>query len=277
MVEPARVIRRAPSDARASWTLLPNVTLEDGSLSWDALGLLTYLLSKPDHWTISTAHLAKQRSAGRDKIRRLLGELEDAGYLTKEVKRDGGQFSGLEMVLHDVPTGAWSTGDGYAGPGDSATSKNSLVVRTDESGVPNGTPNVVEASLEVRQLCAMLAAAVARYMGVGEPAVTKRWTEDMRLLLERGPGGRAKPEPIPAERVERAITVIFEGLAEPEGATGFCWAAQVRSPGALRRHWDAILEAAKRKMRARVTNDPLGAISAGIDPGQVRAQLAGGD
>jgi hypothetical protein len=68
----------------------------------------------------------------------------------------------------------------------------------------------------------------------------------MRLLVERGPLGLERAMPIEPERIEKAIRVVFGPLAQVDG-NGFCWAAQVRSPGALREHWVQLMDAARRQ------------------------------
>jgi hypothetical protein len=96
-------------------------------------------------------------------------------------------------------------------------------------------------------LCDELADAVGQFRNGthgGRPAVTKRWREDMRLLLERGPKGEAEACPLSADKVRGCIAYVFTELAEPEGSSTFCWAAQVQSPAALRRHWWRIRAAA---------------------------------
>jgi hypothetical protein len=101
---------------------------------------------------------------------------------------------------------------------------------------------------EVESLCNLLADAIDEYRGGvnTKPAVTQIWRRDMRLLLDRGPLGRAKPERIPHGRVEAAILYVFTHLAEPN-AQNFCWAANVQSPVGLRKHWDKLLDAGKRR------------------------------
>lgn len=63
-------------------------TIEDESLSWAALGLLSYLLSKPDGWTLRVEELCECGNLGRDGIYSLLNELREAGYMTYEQERD---------------------------------------------------------------------------------------------------------------------------------------------------------------------------------------------
>jgi hypothetical protein len=67
----------------------------------------------------------------------------------------------------------------------------------------------------------------------------------MRLLLDRGPKDQAFPTELSPRKVESTIHFIFDRLADP-AASGFCWADQIRSPGALRRHWHAMATAAQR-------------------------------
>ena len=62
------MIIRTPKKAR--FTVLGNALIEDPHLSWAALGMLVYLLSKPDNWRILPAHLIKERQLGRDGVYR---------------------------------------------------------------------------------------------------------------------------------------------------------------------------------------------------------------
>lgn len=98
----------------------------------------------------------------------------------------------------------------------------------------------------IDRLCALLADAVEAHGGAGRPKVTAAWRRDMRLLLQRGELGISDAKGRPPEIIERAIGFTFSQLGDP-GADGFCWADQVRSPGALRRHWPRLAEA-KRKL-----------------------------
>jgi hypothetical protein len=103
-------------------------------------------------------------------------------------------------------------------------------------------------SEEVQQLCSQLADAVERYRDGaqgGRPKVTKAWERDMRLLLERGPLGAEQARAVPAHRVEACIAVVFRELADPQPGSGFCWAKNVQSPSALRRHWWQLYAAAR--------------------------------
>jgi len=104
-------------------------------------------------------------------------------------------------------------------------------------------------TLSVERLCLYLAERVGQFRGsvAKAPPITARWRTDMRLLLERGPLHQSKPTPMREEHVASTIAVIFGRLAEPEGRRGFSWAAQIRSPHALRDHWHQMAVAWRQK------------------------------
>jgi hypothetical protein len=81
-----------------------NVPFNDIELSWEARGLMGYLLSKSDNWQIMFNDLVKKGPAGAHKIRRILRELQDKGYLKRERKQgEGGKFY-WESVVYETPT-----------------------------------------------------------------------------------------------------------------------------------------------------------------------------
>ncbi|WP_353003229.1 helix-turn-helix domain-containing protein [Mesorhizobium sp. M0976] len=94
-------IRRGVRNAR--YTTVPNHVFEDVRLSMEARWLLGYLLSKPDNWTVIVGDIAKKGGCGRDKARRIVNELVDAGYAEKDQPRDEGRFGKLSLVIFDEP------------------------------------------------------------------------------------------------------------------------------------------------------------------------------
>lgn len=99
------------------------------------------------------------------------------------------------------------------------------------------------------RLCRILADAVEAHRGT-RPKVSARWIKDLGLLLRRGPLGLDQPSATAPEAVEAMIAAVFGQLAEPD-RKGFCWADQVRSPHALREHWDQLALALRRRSPAR--------------------------
>ena len=81
-----------------------NKPFNDKKLSWEARGVMGYLLSKPDEWQVRFSDLTNQGDAKRFKMRRILKELEDCKYLTRQrIKKDDGTFDWLSTV-HETPT-----------------------------------------------------------------------------------------------------------------------------------------------------------------------------
>lgn len=78
-------------------------TLQDTSLTFEARGLLCFMLSLPEDWIFHKSWLQKQApNCGRDKLIRLLKELEEQGYMTKERRKDEqGKFEGWTWEIFD--------------------------------------------------------------------------------------------------------------------------------------------------------------------------------
>jgi hypothetical protein len=88
---------------RTNFTILPNGILNDQRLSWRARGLLAYLLSKPDNWRTTIAHLTKQGTEGRDAVTRAMTELEHTGYLVRRRWQDKHGHWHHDILVHDEP------------------------------------------------------------------------------------------------------------------------------------------------------------------------------
>ena len=82
----------------SNYTILSNKLINDPALNWDALGLLTYLISKPEHWQVNIKDLSK-RGYARAKIYRLLKQIRDAGYASYTRRKDGR----TDWVIYDMP------------------------------------------------------------------------------------------------------------------------------------------------------------------------------
>ena len=76
-----------------------NKPFNDKQLSWEARGVMGYLLSKPDEWQVRFYDLVQQGPAGEHKIRRILKELEELGYMERErIKLSDGKFDWITTV-----------------------------------------------------------------------------------------------------------------------------------------------------------------------------------
>lgn len=77
---------------------------QDRTLSWEARGLLTYLLSKPQDWVLQPKDL--EQKCGRDKVYSILKELIDAHYIHRtDPLRDEKtqQVTGVIYTIYEVP------------------------------------------------------------------------------------------------------------------------------------------------------------------------------
>ena len=78
--------------------------MRDTNLSIEARGFLALLMTYSDEWEFITGHLLKVAQVGRDKFQRIMGELETAGYVRREIRRgDGGRLAGSRWVISDHP------------------------------------------------------------------------------------------------------------------------------------------------------------------------------
>lgn len=84
--------------------LLARNTAQDTNLSYEALGLLVYLLSKPDDWQVMIVDLSKRIRCGKNKAYRILNELIDARYMERvAIRNEKGLFVKHEYHVHEEP------------------------------------------------------------------------------------------------------------------------------------------------------------------------------
>ena len=92
---------------RTGFTVLDNAVF-NGNLSFRAMGLLSYLLSKPDHWEVSVQQLVNMSGKtaqpdGRDRIYTIIDELIASGFVRRTRRRgDAGRMNGYEYEVFDT-------------------------------------------------------------------------------------------------------------------------------------------------------------------------------
>src|SRR5690242_13575347 len=94
-------IIRTPHDDRRPFFAMSRNTAQDRSLTWEARGVLAYLLSKPSDWQIIIADL--KQNCGRDKVRNILDELKMHGYLVITQGHDEKGHFTAEYKLYETP------------------------------------------------------------------------------------------------------------------------------------------------------------------------------
>jgi hypothetical protein len=95
------IIKRKHS---GSFAVIPNSVGNDDQLNADALGVLVYLLTKPQDWKVSVADIRRRFGIGRDRVYAIMVELETAGYVKRDQSRaTGSRFSNIEYHVFDCP------------------------------------------------------------------------------------------------------------------------------------------------------------------------------
>lgn len=86
-----------------NYTVLDNTFIKDTRLSWKAKGLMTYLLSLPDDWTIHLSEIEKHATDGKSALRSAINELKEFGYLKAEQKRENNRFAEMVYIIIENP------------------------------------------------------------------------------------------------------------------------------------------------------------------------------
>lgn len=84
----ARTIFRTIKDADNPFVMMDRRPIENPVLSWKAKGILAYLLSRPDNWTVRLGDLVKRSPDGVHAVRGAINELKKAGHVRRVEHRD---------------------------------------------------------------------------------------------------------------------------------------------------------------------------------------------
>lgn len=82
------------------YTQLPNDWLRDQRLSFKARGLMAYLMSNTEGWSLTVHQIARKSIEGKDAIRSAIVELELLGYL-KRTQENNGRFGEVVWTTSD--------------------------------------------------------------------------------------------------------------------------------------------------------------------------------
>jgi len=86
------------------WTTVSNVHINDDRLSWKATAILTYLLSKPNDWTVYVKQLANAKKDGIKAVYSGIRELKEFGYIEHKFIHDvDGKIKHGEYIVHEEP------------------------------------------------------------------------------------------------------------------------------------------------------------------------------
>jgi hypothetical protein len=176
------IIRRQ----RTTWTSVDNSIINDTRLGLKPLGLLVYMLSKPNDWKFSQEHLGRVWGEGRDAMRSMMKTLQACGYVRREYVHDDHGHIRTVTIVSELPEQ----------PADGCTEG-----RVSRQSVE---PPVVDPS-------------------VGQPVCIVKTDLDKELKVETSPDGEvgkadlpAKPESDPLDRCphDQIVSLYHEALPE---------------------------------------------------------------
>ena len=99
MTEQQNELRR--SKRQRPFTQIDNEIINNSALTWQAKGMLAYLLSKPDGWTFFEDDLVKRSDNGKSSVRSILKELLETGYLVRgeRMRDENGYWKGYPYTV----------------------------------------------------------------------------------------------------------------------------------------------------------------------------------
>ena len=86
-----------------NYVILDKRFLNNADLSWQAKGLLAYMLALPNDWQFNVQDLKNRSTNGRDATKTIINELVKAGYIQKEQVRTAGKFGKVDYVVREAP------------------------------------------------------------------------------------------------------------------------------------------------------------------------------
>lgn len=251
------VNRLAKYQTADPFTRIPNTAIHDSALDLKALGLLTFMLSKPDGWRFTERNLADQVGVGRGQLRTAMGSLIDAGYVTRHREHDGDRPITVTKV-YDVsqssqgsvsePRDPYPTSQGSVSePSETGPGSNNGGVVTNEEPLSDATATDVEVPDTARTLTRRLAVAV-KANGFKVPdrgtKANREWLTAMDRLLRID-----KADPAQVEQVIGWAT------------TDSFWRANIRSATKFREQYPALrlrwMEKSGDGNGGHAWNDPL--------------------
>ena len=77
--------------------------VEDKRLTYKAIGIHTYLMSKPDHWEANESDIVNRHADGRSSVRSGIQELIKFGYMIRVQVREGRRIIGWRLDSYETP------------------------------------------------------------------------------------------------------------------------------------------------------------------------------
>lgn len=174
------------------FVMINKLTLTDSALTWEARGVLAYLLSKPDDWQVRVWDLVRQGPGGRQRMQRILKELETTGYMKRRRLRNGNGTFYWETTVYERPTIGGKPAHGSATHGKSAHIPRANVTKNEkkDTSAPakrprvSSTKNAMRASLEEHFVDKTKIPPPAWGTARQRKAAGVRWWQPLRRILD---------------------------------------------------------------------------------------------
>lgn len=101
----SKTIFRIEKNKDNPYVMIDRRLIENPLLSWKAKGLLAYLLSRPDDWTVRFRDLVNRAPDGAHTIRAAMKELRKAGHVKVTAERERGRVKQWVYTVYELPDG----------------------------------------------------------------------------------------------------------------------------------------------------------------------------
>ena len=96
-------IQRSPHDKENPYVIVNSVSIKDKKLSWQATGLLAFLLSQSSKWIIRKETLFTNKTNGRDATKKAFDELIKHKYILPIQLFKRNLKNGTKYYLYETP------------------------------------------------------------------------------------------------------------------------------------------------------------------------------
>lgn len=97
------MIKRVDRSEGDPYFLYDKRAVDDERLSYKAVGIHAYLMSKPDDWLPRETDLARRHQVGLGAVRTGIQELIACGYITRLQYRLNSRIVGWDIVVYETP------------------------------------------------------------------------------------------------------------------------------------------------------------------------------
>ena len=135
-----------------SYTVVSNKIYDKNQLSWQAMGLLGYLLTKPDNWQVMVAELVNvtkdtKKPTGREGVYNIINELKEKGFISVRKNSDGStDYTVYDEPIQQSNQGNPNQGKPNQGKPTLVNTEYKQVLNINKDGEEEGAENAASAS-----------------------------------------------------------------------------------------------------------------------------------